>query len=913
VSYAEAIGVIIDLTAYSERFEEVVRRSPDRVAVRLKTPTGYRQITYAELHDQVRGVALALAAQGLQQQERVAILSENRPEWVVSYLGIYQAGGTVVPLDPLISPSEWRRLLEDSEAKAVFVSRLLLPKLKEAVQESPLQDRIICLDSLGRDDGVHWTLARMIESGHGLTPSPRLPESRLSDVVVIIYTSGTTGKPKGVMLTQENIVSEIRAALKAIPWARESDVFLCLLPLQHVFASVISFLIPIYLGAQVVFADTLKRSEILAALQEAGITIVATVPQFFYLFHKRIEEELACKGRAARGLFRCLLRINRFGIARLHINLGKLFFAEIHRTFGSRLRLFVSGGSALDPKVAQEFFDLGFTILQGYGLTETTGACAVTRVEDNVVGSVGPALPGMEISILDPGEDGIGEVAIRGPVVMKGYYKNPGETAAATRNGWFLSGDLGRLDERGNLFITGRKKEVVVLPSGKNIYPDELEVHYEQCAYIKETAVLGIAEPDRKGAERLHAVVVPNFDALKAKKIANTREILRDEIARLSNQLPHYKRLMSYQIQKEPLPRTTTRKIKRLELKELIESGKLQDVESAGVAGETPLEDRELRESAVGQEVLSCLRETYHRDVPIELDMNLELDLSFDSMERVELLTSLEQRLGLELPESFGAEALTVRDLIRGLQQQAGAVASGAGVPRQTWGKILSAESLAREGDLKARFSGPWVTSFRYAAVKILHLLFKVLLRMRAGGLENLPRKGPFLLCPNHLSYIDPLVVLAPLPYDIIERVFFVGASDFFISPLMKLLARVANIFPVDPDTHLLLAMKIGAHALRSGRILCIFPEGARSFDGRLGEFKKGAAILAREIGVPMVPVAIRGTHEVWARDSRKIRLHKVKVLFGEPLEAGAGQDSSAYQSDTDRLRQAVARLMEAS
>jgi long-chain acyl-CoA synthetase len=901
------------LMTYNERFEEVVHRSPDRIAVRLKTPTGYHQVTYAELHRQVQGVGLALAAQGLQQQERVAILSENRPEWVVSYLGIYRAGGTAVPLDPQISPSEWRRLLDDSEAKMIFVSGLLLPKLKEAVQELPLRDRIICLDSAGADESVHWTLASLIEWGQGRTPAPLLPESKLSDVVVIIYTSGTTGKPKGVMLTQENIVSEIRAALKAIPWARESDIFLCLLPLQHVFASVISFLIPIYLGAQVVFADTLKRSEILAALQEAGITIVATVPQFFYLFHGRIQEELARKGRVARGLFRCLLRINRFCITRFHINLGKRFFARIHGTFGSRLRLFVSGGSAFDPKVAQEFFDLGFTILQGYGLTETTGACAVTRVEDNVVGSVGPALPGVEISILDPGEDSVGEVAIRGPVVMKGYYKNPGETATATRNGWFLSGDLGRLDERGNLFITGRKKEIVVLPSGKNIYPDELEVHYEQCAYIKEIAVLGIADPGREGAERLHAVVVPDFDALKAKKIANTREILRDEIARLSNQLPHYKRLMSYQIQKEPLLRTTTRKIKRLELKRLIESGELHDAESAGVAGEISLEDRELKESAVGQEVLSCLRETYHRDVPIELDMNLELDLGFDSMERVELLTSLEQLLGLELPESFGAETFTVRDLIRGLQQQAGAVATGGGAPRQSWRKILSAESLEREEVLKARFSGPLVTSFRYAAVKMLYLLFKVLLRLRAAGLENLPRKGPFLLCPNHLSYIDPLVVLAPLPYDVLERVFFVGASEFFISPFMKLLARVANIFPVDPDTHLLRAMKVGAHGLRSGRILCIFPEGARSFDGRLGEFKKGAAILAREIGVPMVPVAIRGTYQVWARDSRKIRLHKVKVLFGEPLEAGAREDTSPYQADTDRLRQAVAGLMQTS
>ncbi|MBZ5498423.1 MAG: AMP-binding protein [Acidobacteriia bacterium] len=900
-----------ELTTYNARFEQIVRRMPDRIAVRLKTPAGYRQITYGELHRQVRGVALALLAHGLQRQARAAILSENRPEWVVAYLGIYMAGGSVVPLDPQISPEEWRRLLDDSETQAVFVSGLLLPKLQEALQDSPLRDRIICFDPVGSGESTRC-LADMIEAGQGLVPPPALPETRLSDVVVIIYTSGTTGKPKGVMLSQENVVSEITAAFQAIRGIDERDVFLCLLPLQHVFASVVSFLIPLYVGAQVVFADTLKRSEILAALQEAGISVLATVPQFFYLFHGRIEEELAHKGRLGRKLFRGLLRFNRFCINRFQLNLGRLLFGRIHRNFGARLRLFVSGGSAFDPKVAQEFYDLGFTILQGYGLTETTGAAAVTRVERNIVGSVGPALPGTEITILDPGQGGVGEVAIRGPIVMKGYYRNAQGTAGVMRDGWFLSGDLGWMDEQGNLFITGRKKEVIVLPNGKNIYPDEVEAHYAQCPYIKEIAVLGIAEPERSGAERLHAVVVPDFDALKARRIANAREILRDEIARLSHQLPQYKRLMSYQIQKEPLPCTTTHKIKRLELKRMIESGELREDETAAAAEADSTEDRELLESAVGQEVISTLRETYRRDSPVELDMNLELDLGFDSMERVELLASLEQSLGLKLPESFGAEIYTVRDLIRGLQQPTGATAAASAL-RQSWGRILSPESLGQEESIQSRFSGTALALFRFAGIRMVYLIFKVFFRLEAAGLENLPREGPFLICPNHQSYIDPLIVLAPLPYRLVKQIFFVGAADFFSSPLMKLLARVANIFPVDPDAHLLRAMKIGAYGLRSGRILCIFPEGARSFDGGLGLFKKGAAILAREIGVVMVPVAIRGAHEVWARDSRRIHLHKLKVMFGEPLRACQGEESAPYQADTIQLRQTVARLIELS
>jgi long-chain acyl-CoA synthetase len=897
------------LSTYNERFLQVVSGSRDRIAVRLKTPEGYRQITYGELERQVRGVARALVAQGLPKGTRIAILAENRPEWVVAYLGIYFAGGTAVPLDPQISPGEWRRLLDDSESQWIFTSSTFLSKLEEALDGSPLRERVLCFNP-GQSGAVRWSLPDLIAHGLGLTPVPDLPQCSLTDVVVIIYTSGTTGKPKGVMLTQENIVSDIAGALAAIHSICERDVFLCLLPLQHVFASVVNFLLPLYVGAQVVFADTLKRSEILDALQEAGITILATVPQFFYLFHGRIAEELAHKGAVTRMLFRALLRINRFCMKFLRIHLGRKLFGKIHRNFGSRLRLFVSGGSAFDAKVAQEFSDLGFTILQGYGLTETTGACAVTRVENNIIGSVGQPLSGAEIEIVEPDAAGVGEVVMRGPMIMKGYYRNPEATAAVMRDGWFLSGDLGRIDERGNLFITGRKKEIIVLPNGKNIYPDEIEAHYAQCPFILEIAVIGIAEPGHQGAERLHAVVVPDFEALKAKKIANAREILREEIARLSNQLPHYKRLMSYQIEKDPLPRTTTRKIKRIELKRMIESGELKESETAGPAGPASAGDRELLESPIGQEVLAILRNAYHRDTPIGPGMNLELDLGFDSMERVELLASLEQSLGLGLPEDFGVEIYTVGDLIRGLQEQA-VTAAGDGSTKQSWNQILSAEALAQDPELQPRFAGAAMDLFRLVLARIVYLVFRLLLRIEAVGLENLPRAGPFMLCPNHVSFLDPLMVLVPLPWRFLKRAFFVGAADFFAYSWMRLLSRVANVFPVDPDAHLLRAMKIGAYGLRRGRILCIFPEGGRSFDGRLMVFKKGAAILAREIGVPVVPVAIRGAFEVWPRDTLRIRLHKVKVIFGAPLHFTGEQEGRTDQADTARLRQALSQLIE--
>jgi long-chain acyl-CoA synthetase len=872
----------------------------------MKTPQGYPTISYLEAYRQIRGVASGLLALGLKPGSKIAILSENRPEWAITYIGIYLAGMAVVPLDAQISPEEWRRLIEDSESQLVFVSGLLLQKLRTAFSDSR-EPRLICFDAIPGNHDRNNELTGFIEWTVGLPNPPQQPGCKPSDLATIIYTSGTTGAPKGVMLTHANIASELQCILTAI-YLDENDSLLCLLPLQHVLASIINVLVPLHCGAQTVFADTLKRTEILDALKEAGITVLVTVPQFFYLFHNRIQEELQKRSGIARRLFRGMLRLNRISMRLFGLNLGKALFPKVHQSFGSKLRLFISGGSSFDPKVAQDFHDMGFTILQGFGLTETTGACTVTRVENNVIGSVGPAIPGVDIKILSPDETGVGEILIRGPIVMKGYYNNPAATDEVLKDGWFYSGDLGRLDANQNLHITGRKKEVIVLPNGKNIYPDELEAHYQQSPYIQEMAVVGVASAQERG-EKLHAVIVPNFDYLKSKKITNAREALRDVVGALSNQLPKYKRLMSYQIQSEPLPRTTTRKIKRVELKKLIESGQLKSTENAPLQATPRPEDEALMSSSMGKEVVHCLRDTYHRNQAIDSNMNLELDLGFDSMERVEMLASLEQALELQLPEDFGSDIFTVRDLINRLEQQSGIAAGKGAAARQSWTDILSKSSLAQEEDLNIPISGPIATILKFFMFKFLYIVFRVFFRLEYRGLKNLPEKGPYLVCPNHQSYVDPIVLLSILPYRICSKMFFVGYSEFFSGRFMKWFAKFANIVPVDPDAHLLRAMKTGAYGLQKGLILCIFPEGGRSFDEEMQDFKKGAAILSDELGVPMVPVGIQGTHKVWPRNSNRIRLHKIKIEIGKPLVPSPGEDP--YETDISRLRAAVQNLID--
>jgi len=445
-------------------------------------------------------------------------------------------------------------------------------------------------------------------------------------------------------------------------------------------------------------------------------------------------------------------------------------------------------------------------------------------------------------------------------------------------------------------------------------------MHYLQSPYIEEIAVIGVYSSQERG-ERLHAVVVPNFDYLKARKIANTREALHDQIGALSSQLPKYKRLMSYQIQADALPRTTTRKIKRLALKKQIESASSSGTPKTGAAefggpeagspASARAEDKAAIESAVGQEVVRSMRETYHRDQPIEAGMNLELDLGFDSMERVELLASLEQVLNIELPDDFGADILMVRDLILQLEQQAAVDHRSGTASRQSWKTMLSKESLSKDPALQPRQSGAAGSIFKHVCLRLIYFtLFRTLLRLETHGLEHLPQKGPYLVCPNHQSFLDPFVLTSVLPYRVFRNMFFVGYSVFFNNWFTKLFARLTNIVPIDPDAQLLRAMKAGALGLRKGMTLCIFPEGGRTFDGELQEFKKGAAILARELSVPIIPVAIEGAYEVWRRGSMKIRPHKVTIRFGDALQPAQSDAEDPYQEDTDRLRASVASLL---
>jgi len=917
------------MATFYELFRECAERWPDNVALEIQRRDRVESNTYAEARRMAESIARWLTESGF-QPDRIAILADNHPRWITAYLGIIAAGCTAVPLDTAFHSDQVAKLLKDSGSSLLFCDGRHLAVAKEGVGESGIE--IVLLDTADADGSAH--AAQTAEFGSARTaeaPVPARPNlnsifaagpgdfvplsSKDDDLASLLYTSGTTADPKGVMLTHANLMGEVRAVFG---WAEigPDDAVLGVLPLFHVLSQMANLLLPLVKGARVVYLETLNTTELLRALAERDITAFAVVPQFFYLIHDRIFKEVGQCGRLASRAFRTMMAITRF-CRRFGWNPGSILFPKIHNMFGRKMRYLVTGGSRFDPQIGRDFHALGIDILQAYGLTETSAAGFATSAHDNVIGSVGKALDGVEGKIIDPqlqeeGGQSVGEIAIRGAIVMKGYWNQPNAAAAVLRDGWLYTGDLGYFDAKGNLFITGRKKEVIILSNGKNIYPEEVEAHYLKSPYVGEIAVMGLE--DGPGEERLHAVVVPNFEVLKHRKIVNAKEVLRYDIEGLSLQLPSTKRIGSYEIWQEALPRTTTRKLKRFEIEKRVRAKQAEGSDDADVRPEKPLsaEDTAWLDQPEVQRALEIMRDASRKkSEAIHPSDNLELDLGLDSMRRVELLIALEQGLGGHLDESRMSEIYTVRQLVDAVRDSRSGSSGVTGQVRFAgWKAVLQEEST--DPDFLALLRPrPFADGFRYLLSQLLQLMARDLSRLRVTGAERLPARGPFIICSNHQSYIDPLILSGIFSRQIFRAGFAVGTSEIFGKGLMRALAQWARVVVVDPDANLIPAMRAGASGLRHGRVLVLYPEGERSIDGRPKTFRKGAAILSIHLQVPIVPVAIDGFHDAWPRGKRFQKFAPLQIAFGDairpPVEAEASE--AAYEKLTSELKARVVEM----
>jgi long-chain acyl-CoA synthetase len=525
------------------------------------TPSGWEPWSFSEAARRLHAFTALLEQEGVKAGDRVAIQSENRPEWGLAYLAALEAGAVVVPLDALLKEQEVGEILVQSEARLCVVSARQRPVVERARDARLPGLRLVSLDPC--DDLPSWPVAQERFPDERPRPERAAPD----DLAVLLFTSGTTGQAKAVMLSHANLLYNVETLMRAIPYGPD-DRMLSVLPLHHTFETTIGFLCPLRGGGSVAYARGLKSNELREDLRTAQATILVGVPLLYEKLLAAIRRGVADAPLASRLLVRVLLLVVQLASRLAGARLGARLLRPLRVKAGlGRMRLFVSGAAALPPGVFWGFVNLGIPVAEGYGLTECSPVVAANRTDRPEPGAVGHPLPGIEVRIDQPDAEGDGEIMVRGPNVMLGYYGNPQATAEVMRDGWFLTGDLGRLK------ITGRVKNMIATAAGKKIYPEEIESHLGSSPYILEVVVVG-GRDARGDREEVHAHVFPDFQALGALARSQGRvfdeayaeEALRREVETRCQLLAPYKRVKRVIVRRQEFAKTTTGKIRRQNL-----------------------------------------------------------------------------------------------------------------------------------------------------------------------------------------------------------------------------------------------------------------------------------------------------------------------------------------------------------
>jgi len=538
----------------------------DRVAFLSKSnpESEYSKITYAQYKKDIDAFGTALCSLGM-KGKRIAIMGENRYEWSISYLAVLNGTGTVIPIDRELPVNE----IENAIARLDISMFIYSDKIEEKIQALKNNaDKIEYFVKMGskEDNGNHLGFLKLLEKGHELVSQGNRDfidaEIDAEAIKILLLTSATTDESKVVMLSHKNIASNIMSMNGSID-IRDNDVFLSILPIHHVYECTCGFLTPLFKGGSIAYCDGLKY--IIKNLAESKTTILLAVPLIVESMYKRIFEQAEKTGMKEK-LLKGIKISNLLKI--FHIDMTKKLFHKVHETFGGNIRLIISGAAGIDPDVSKGFRALGLHVIQGYGLTECSPILAVNKEFFYKDAAAGIALTGVEIKIDNPDSDGIGEILAKGENVMSGYYDNPDATAKAFKDGWFCTGDLGKMDSDGFVYITGRKKNVIVTKNGKNIFPEEIETLLGRSPYVLESMVYGRKVEDTP-EEIITAIIVPNID--KIKELTGSQnptadeinDLIKNEVKIVNSQLVNYKHIKDITIRETEFIKTTTKKIKR--------------------------------------------------------------------------------------------------------------------------------------------------------------------------------------------------------------------------------------------------------------------------------------------------------------------------------------------------------------
>lgn len=808
-------------------------------------------IDYATLGDRALRLAGALVAQGVARGEPVFLLGPNSADWIAVRLALAAIGAVAVALDDLSTAAELTVLIPDSGAVRGFVSRAHLPTVRALEHGETLALHLLDGDAIELG-APPWQ--RLL----GAAQAP-LPPIAPDDPAMLVYTSGTTGSPKSFPLSHANLLANIEAIV-AMKVVGPGDRALLPLPLHHVYPLLVGVLTQLGAGTAVVLPEGVAGPQIVRALRAGEVTLLIGVPRLYAALAAAIEARIATRGALARRLFRLMLGASIAADRRLHWSLGRALFGSLHRQMAPTLRLLVSGGAKLEAELVWRLRGLGWAVLSGYGLAETSSILTGVRPAEVRVGSEGYPLQGAGLRIADPDAAGVGEIEVRGPSVFAGY-RSPAEANAAafTGDGWFRTGDLGTVDADGFLTVTGRVKEMIVLGGGKKVFPEELEQVYAGSPYIRELAVL-----EQSGA--LVALVVPELDKIAASGNLQVADVLRVALTERTSTLPSYQRLAGYALTREPLPRTRLGKYQRFRLPALYASAKAGAAPT--VTAELTSADRAFLAEPLIAALWAWLKARYP-DKTIGLETSPQLDLGIDSLEWVTITLELEQRFGCHLAEEDASRIATVRDLLRVAAEAQGNLVA----PTPT--------TLTAEQESWLAPPAPLYRLLGLGLQAVVRLVLRFGFRLRVEGREHLPAKAPFVIACNHVSDLDPAIVAIALrPAQLRDLHWGGDRGRLFTSGWGRLLARIARIFPVDERTPAV-TLALARRVLEQGEALAWFPESWRSPTGELQRFLPGIGVVLADSGPAVIPARIFGAFEAWPRDRRWPRLHPVRIVFG--------------------------------
>lgn len=832
-------------------------------------------LSFAKLVEISGRLGAGLARYGIAPGDSVALIAPNSASWITAFWGVIAAGAVAVPLDAQNDDRELARMMGIAGCRLAFTTAAVAERVKSVAPSC----RTVILDrETDSPAGPAW------QSFLAAAPGP-IPAVAATDAAVIVFTSGTTGTPKAVPLTHDNLLTNVRA-LYAIDIVGPDDRALLPLPLYHVYPLTIGMLTPFALGCGIVLPAGVSGPELVAAMRHGRVTALVGVPRLYTALLDHIHRGIAMQPRPVAALLRTAVALARWARRRGVTWPGRILLRPIRKQIAPELWLLVSGGAAVDAEVEETLDTMGWEMLTGYGLVETSSMLTFNLPDASLPGSAGRPAPGMGVRIANPGDDGVGEIEAHGPSLFAGYLQDPVQTREAfTPDGWFRTGDLGSIDRMGYVHIAARKTETIVLADGKKLFPEEFEKIYGTAPLVREVALLGV-----NGS--LTALVVPDLAAAREAGALRLGDALRQGLMAKAGALPSYARLSGFAIAHEALPRTQLGKIRRHLLPALYEAARRHEARPSPT--ELSAEDRALLETPVAAALWRWLAQRFP-DQSLHLDTILQLDLAVDSLGWVELTLALERDLGIVLHEREIARIVTVRDLLR--EATAAGQRGEAAIPSAAEAQWL--EPL-----------GPWLGALRAIGEPLIILIMRRTFQLRVEGLDLLPPDDPILICPNHASYLDPFVLGSALPRARLHRTFWGGWTGVaFNSRLRRLFSRIAHVIPIDPDRAAISGLAAGRLVLQRGSNLVWFPEGTRSPDGKLQRFLPGIGALAEGRAVPIVPVYISGSYAAWPAGRRFPRRHPITVRFGKPMLP----DLAAVEPPGRRREEKIAAMVQAA